>query len=148
MRQKDDPTQQLAMNAGERNSTSSLCKHPDDLQDQRLVKIFLHLCCLAHHQPTGQQARRENSWSSRWLARQWPSLALSGQPGRTMENSLTGERSSCKMSSLSFTLLYHFTGLVLFSPAKASIWSTSKYFYDEICFFYTLWYLTYLTPIH
>lgn len=125
------------MKVGKRYSTSSPCNQPDNLQDQRLVKIFLHLCCLAHHQPAGQQAQQENSRYPRWLARQWLSPVLSGQPGRTMENSLTRERSSCKMSSLSFTLIYHFTGLVLFSvcPAKASIWRTFKCFYDKTCFF-------------
>lgn len=53
---------------------------------------------------------------------------------------LTMQRSSCKMSSLSFTLIYHFTGLVLFGvcPAKASIYwchCFKKDFYDKICFF-------------
>lgn len=90
---------------------------------------------------TGQQAQRENSWYSRWLVHQWLSPVLSGKPGRTMENSLTRERSSCKMSSLTFTLIYHFTGVVLFSvclqkPASISvIQSIFKYFYDKICFF-------------
>lgn len=118
--QRYQVAKQLTVEGLNQRRTSSQSHQPDKLQGQRLGQIFLHLCCLARHQPAGQ---RENPWYSRWLVRLWPSPVLSGQPGRTMENSLTREKRVCKMSSLSFTLIYHFTGLVLFSvcPAIASV---------------------------
>lgn len=60
--------------------------------------------------PIDQQVQWEKSEASRWPGRLWLSPVLSGRPGKAMENSLTVERSSFKMSFLSFTLIYYFTG--------------------------------------
>lgn len=103
---KYELTKQLPVTCGRRYSTSSQCNQPENLQDQSLV-----------NRPNRKNSRYSIATLLMAVTR------VFRQPDRTMENSLTRGWSLYKMSSLSFTLIYQFTRLMLFSlcRAKASI---------------------------